>query len=149
MQELICITCPLGCHLAIERTSAAEISVTGNRCSRGEAYAREELLSPKRVVTTTCAIAGIRGAVPASASAAPAAESSLYLPRRIPVRTRSPFPKERVPELLALLARTELRLPLSRGDIVVADALGTGVDVIAARSMGYGSPIRTAIHQGG
>ena len=145
MQEMICITCPLGCHLAIERTSTAEISVTGNRCSRGEAYAREELLSPKRVVTTTCAIAGIRGAVPAGA----AAESSLYLPRRIPVRTRSPFPKERVPELLALLVRTELSLPLCRGDIVLADALGTGVDVIAARSMGYGSPIRTAVHRGG
>ncbi|HEY9053887.1 MAG TPA: DUF1667 domain-containing protein, partial [Rectinemataceae bacterium] len=61
MSEMICITCPLGCHLSIERTSPGEISVTGNRCSRGEAYAREELLSPKRMVTTTCAIAGSRG----------------------------------------------------------------------------------------
>ncbi|MCX7027034.1 MAG: DUF1667 domain-containing protein [Spirochaetes bacterium] len=133
MEEMICITCPMGCHLSIQRLSASEIAITGNRCAQGEAYAREELLSPKRVVTTTCSIA-----VP-KANAGPKAgdrnQASLYRPRRVPVRTKTAFPKERVPELLSILAGIEVALPVRRGQILVADALGSGVDVIATRTM--------------
>ena len=53
-EELICITCPLGCHLSVERRADGGLSVSGNRCPRGARYAEEELLAPKRVVTATC-----------------------------------------------------------------------------------------------
>ncbi|MCE1196999.1 DUF1667 domain-containing protein [bacterium] len=124
MSEMICITCPMGCHLSIERPSENEIVVSGNRCPRGEKYAREELLSPKRVVTATC-----------RATDALAVEPSPCRPRRVPLRTSAGFPKERVPELLALIYGLELRLPVQRGQVAIADALGTGVDVLVARTM--------------
>jgi CxxC motif-containing protein len=135
MEEMICITCPMGCHLSIRRLSATEISVTGNRCARGEAYAREELLSPKRVVTTTCAIAPDPAANGSGVASGGPSAASLYRPRRIPVRTRGAFPREKVPELLRLIFRLELRLPVERGQVVLADALGTGVDVVTTRTM--------------
>jgi CxxC motif-containing protein len=122
MTEMICITCPLGCHLEIERLSESEIAVTGNRCARGEQYAQEEILSPRRVVTATCRCKATVG-------------DSIYRPRRIPLRTKGNFPKERIPELLKLIYGMELSLPVARGQVVIADALGTGVDVIVARSM--------------
>ncbi len=124
MSEMICITCPMGCHLSIERPSEREIVVSGNRCPRGEKYAREELLSPKRVVTATC-----RAFAPAGAS------SGADRPRRIPLRTNAAFPKERVPELLKVIYGLELRLPVQRGQVAIADALGTGIDVLVARTM--------------
>ena len=124
MSEMICITCPMGCHLSIERPSDNEIVVSGNRCPRGEKYAREELLSPKRVVTATC-----------RASVAVAPELDFSRPRRVPLRTNAAFPKERVPELLALIYALELRLPVQRGQVAIADALGTGIDVLVARTM--------------
>jgi CxxC motif-containing protein len=133
MEEMICITCPMGCHLSVQRLSASEISVTGNRCARGEAYAREELLSPKRVVTTTCGIAA-SGAADGVAEAE-ASKAELYRPRRVPVRTKSAFPKERVTELLGLLSKVTIALPVRRGQVILADVLGTGVDVVATRSM--------------
>lgn len=138
MSEIICITCPLGCHLSIKRISDADITVTGNRCPRGETYAREELLFPKRVVTTTCravrpplaAGVGYGGEKIGSGAAL-----FLYAPRRVPVRTSAAFPKERIPELLALAASLKIGLPVRRGDVLVRDILGTGIDLIATRTI--------------
>lgn len=123
-EELTCITCPLGCRLAAERGEDGSLAVSGNRCPRGAAYAREELLAPKRVVTATCRIAPASGPRPGDAA-----------PRRVPVKTSAPFPKERVPELLAEIYRLELPLPVARGAILLADALGSGVDLVATRSV--------------
>ena len=49
---LICIQCPLGCSLEAVR-QGGEVSVTGHKCSKGAAYAREELTNPCRTLTTT------------------------------------------------------------------------------------------------
>jgi CxxC motif-containing protein len=139
MTEMICITCPIGCHLQIEKLSETDIAVTGNRCARGEKYAREELLSPKRVVTATCRArspskpaAGIPKAEAVSAFGGP---GGAHRPRRVPLRTKGAFPKERIPELLKAIYDLELELPVQRGQVCMADALGTGVDVIVTRTM--------------
>ena len=130
MDEMICITCPMGCHLKIERLSENEIAVTGNRCARGEQYAREELLSPKRVVTATC---GVRKGPDGKSSAS--RQACLYRPRRVPVRTSTAFPREKIAELLSLIYSLEVQLPAKRGEVLLADALGTGIDIVVARSM--------------
>ena len=50
MKELICITCPKGCHLKVDEQTYA---VTGNSCPRGAVYGANELRNPVRVVTST------------------------------------------------------------------------------------------------
>ncbi|MEN6491723.1 MAG: DUF1667 domain-containing protein [Rectinema sp.] len=126
MRVLICITCPMGCHLAVDTDERGEMKVTGNRCVRGEQYAREEIFNPKRVVTFTCAAVLPDGSVPGPES---------NLPRRVPVRTTIAFPKERIPELLGALRGMTIRLPAVRGSVVLKKALDTEVDVIVARSI--------------
>jgi CxxC motif-containing protein len=128
-QELTCITCPMGCRLSIERPEGSpdggaegEMTVTGNRCPRGAAYAREELLAPKRTVTATCRVLRAEGPGPGG-------------PRRLPCRTRAPFPKERVNELLEAIYALEVSLPVERGAVLIRDALGLGIDVVAARTL--------------
>jgi CxxC motif-containing protein len=123
IQELTCITCPMGCRLSAERggEDGQALSVTGNRCPRGASYAREELLAPKRTVTATCRSL-------AAGSSSPA--------RRIPCRTTAPFPRERVNELLAAIYALEEPLPVRRGKVLMRDALGLGIDVVATRSLG-------------
>ena len=61
-RELICIGCPMGCHLTAEVENGAVTSVTGNTCPRGDAYARRECVAPVRTVT------GHRGRGPAGAA---------------------------------------------------------------------------------
>lgn len=126
MRELICITCPLGCRLVVDTDEHGEMKVTGNRCVRGEQYAREEMFNPKRVVTFTCAALLPDGSVPGPGS---------DLPRRVPVRTTVAFPKEKIPELLDALRGITVRLPVVRGTVVLQQALGTDADVIVARSI--------------
>jgi CxxC motif-containing protein len=120
-EELTCITCPMGCRLTIERLEGGELAVSGNRCPRGAAYAREELLAPKRTVTATARARS--GGGPGGA-------------RRIPCKSSAPFPKERVGELLSAIYAIEAPLPVTKGDVLIADALGLGIDVVATRTLG-------------
>lgn len=114
-KKMICISCPMGCHLEVSQKED-DISVSGNKCSRGEIYGKEELLSPKRVVTATCAI------------------KSDLLPR-IPVKTSGPLPKELINTLLEDLYRMELVPPVNRGDSLVNNYRDSGIDVIATKTL--------------
>ena len=52
MKELICINCPMGCHLKVDDTDKSNIIVTGNTCPRGKTYGINEVLHPLRMVTS-------------------------------------------------------------------------------------------------
>ena len=121
MRNLTCIVCPIGCSLDVEEdaNSPENLSVTGNRCSRGEVYAREEIRSPKRVVTATCRVEGGVGSV-----------------RRVPVKTASPCPREKIPALLDDIYKTEVSLPVKAGDVIIAGWKGGEIDVVATRTFG-------------
>lgn len=44
MRELICITCPKGCHLKVDEEN--DYKVTGNGCPRGAIYGKKECTHP-------------------------------------------------------------------------------------------------------
>ena len=135
-QELICITCPIGCHLVVERGSGDELAVGGNRCPRGAAYAREELLTPKRTVTATCRARTSHGScVDRGLSATLEPGRCATAAKRIPCRTSAPFPRERVDELLAVIYALEEPLPIKAGRILIHDVFGLGIDVVATRTL--------------
>ena len=119
-EELICISCPLGCHLSIDRGPGASLSISGNRCPRGVKYAEEELLAPKRVVSATARIEGASMAGSIS---------------RLPVRTTGPYPKDGVTEALKAIYALSVKLPVKRGQVLIKDLGGQGVDLIATRSL--------------
>jgi len=133
-EELVCITCPLGCRLEITRLQESGIqqealSVSGNRCPRGVKYAQEELLAPKRMVSATARIAGAAGIEAGGLSA------SLGSIARLPVRSTAAYAKEGVPELLEAIYRLNVTLPVRRGDVLIRDYKGSGIDVIATRTI--------------
>ncbi len=143
MRELTCIVCPIGCRLTVDESSDpsadgsdAELVVAGNRCPRGAVYAAEEIRAPKRVLTATCAL----GAAGACSDGTEALRSrvrrrGMCEPRRLPVKSSLPCPKERLGELLADIYRTRAVPPVRLGDVIIADWKGTGIDVVAARTL--------------
>jgi CxxC motif-containing protein len=114
----------MGCRLTVDRQQDGSLAVTGNRCPRGIKYANEELLAPKRVVSATATIQDDG-----------AGERALGEVSRLPVRSTAAYPKQDVPELLAAIYALRVRLPVSRGDVLIEDYKGSGVDVIATRTM--------------
>ena len=112
IRELTCIGCPMGCQL----TAVLEDGQVTNTCPRGDAYARKECTHPARTVTGTVRVSG--GALPV-----------------VSVRTAGEVPKEKVLDVARALCRVHLTAPVQVGDVVIPNVLGTGVDVVATRSV--------------
>ncbi|MGN0846872.1 MAG: DUF1667 domain-containing protein [Kiritimatiellia bacterium] len=108
--KMICIRCPKGCELEVER-EGDEVVVTGQGCPRGEAYGKSELVNPTRMVTGLVRVAGMR--------------------KPLPVKTRTAIPKGRINDVLFALSQTTVQLPVKIGDVIVPDVAATGVDVVA------------------
>lgn len=113
-KELICISCPLGCHLTVDIDNK---TVTGNTCKRGEIYGLNEVINPLRVITTTVKIEG--GNLPV-----------------LPVKTNGAIPKKLNFEAMKVINSITVIAPIKSGDVVIENILGTGIDVVATRSMG-------------
>lgn len=112
IRELICIGCPLGCPLKVEMEGNEVVSVTGNTCPRGDAYARKEVTNPTRIVTSTVRVNG--GVRPVVA-----------------VKTKSDIPKSKIFEVMEAINQVEVTAPVAIGDVVLTDVAGTGVEVVA------------------
>jgi CxxC motif-containing protein len=120
-RKMVCISCPIGCRLTVTWEDESDVTVRGNRCAKGEAYAREEILAPKRVVTAT---------VPVVSSRKAAQEA-----RRLSVKTSSPLLKEHIPALLDALYSMQVKEPVRCGDVLLRNFAGTGVDLVATRTL--------------
>ncbi len=114
MTELICITCPKGCHLKVDEKN--DYAVTGNSCPRGAEYGRNELKNPKRVVTST---------VRTNSAEHP----------RCPVKTNGAIPKGKMFDAMQLLNDVVLAAPVKVGDVVIKDLFGTGIDFVACKNI--------------
>ena len=114
-KEIICTVCPMGCHILVSGEGERVDRVEGFGCKRGESYARSEFSHPVRILTSTVAL---RGAVEPL----------------LPVRSSVPVPKELIPACMQVLREVSASAPVKRHDIIVADILGTGADIIASDS---------------
>ncbi len=112
----VCICCPVGCQLRIETKDDGSVSVTGNNCPRGAEYGEKEVANPTRIVTSTVRVAGRKDAV-------------------ISVKTKEDIPKGKIMDIMDELAKVEVTLPVKVGDVVLSNVVGTGVDIVATRSM--------------
>ena len=114
-RELICITCPIGCRLTIEKIDG-QLKVSGNQCKRGQIYAIKEMTNPTRIIPTTVKIKGA------------------YV-RRLPVKTNKAVPKEKIFDCMKEINKVEVSAPVKMGDVIIKDLLGLGVDVVATKEM--------------
>ena len=117
--EMVCIVCPVGCHMEIVENKESETgyTVTGATCNRGPIYGIKELSNPTRLLTSTVRIKG--GAHP-----------------RIPVRTDKEIPKDKIFEVMEIINKIELEAPIKMGQVVASNILGLDVNIISSRSIG-------------
>ena len=118
IRKLTCIGCPLGCQMEVEMEADTVLAVAGNTCPRGEAYARRELCAPARTLTSTVALKNSRNGA-----------------KRLPCKTRAEVPKDSLFACMRALSECVVEAPVQLGDLILRDIAGTGVDVVATKTV--------------
>ena len=114
-RDLICIGCPMGCPLTVT-IDGGEIDVKGNTCKIGDRYARKEVTSPTRVVTSSVRVEG--GEID-----------------RVSVKTESDIPKDKIFDCMKEISAKSVNAPVAIGDVIIENCAGTGVNVIATKNV--------------
>lgn len=115
-KHLTCIGCPLGCALCVEMSDGEILKVSGNTCKRGDIYARKEVTNPTRIVTGTVRVSN--GDIP-----------------MVSVKTESDIPKDKIMDIMNDLRNLHVTAPVHIGDVLLADAANTGVNIIATKDI--------------
>ena len=93
-----------------------EYIVTGNTCPRGKEFAISEMTAPKRTICST---------VKTAFSDVPV----------LPVRVSDDIPREKIFDVMREINAVTLKERIGRGDAVIKNVLGLGVDVIATSDL--------------
>lgn len=115
-REITCIVCPQGCKIMVKTDGTHVELVSGNKCERGREYAELEAVNPKRMLTSSVLVIG--GEWPL-----------------VSVRTVQPIPKNRIFDVLKEIKDTVVEAPVKCGEILLRDVGGTGVDIIATKTV--------------
>lgn len=111
-----CICCPLGCRIEVALDENGQVSeVSGYTCKRGDDYAAQEAVAPERMVTAVLCVSGCL--------------------EPVSVKTQRPVPKAAMKDVLAAVAALRLDAPVAAGDVLIEDVCGTGVAVVATKSV--------------
>ena len=111
-----CICCPLGCRIEVALDENGQVSeVSGYTCKRGADYAAQEAVAPERMVTAVLCVSGCL--------------------EPVSVTTQRPVPKAAMKDVLAAVAALRLDAPVAAGDVLIEDVCGTGVAVVATKSV--------------
>lgn len=120
VRQMTCIMCPMGCDLTVksgEDAGGEQFLVSGNTCPKGKEYAMQEMTNPQRNIATSVLVKG--GELPLAS-----------------VRLNHTIPKDRIFDVMAEIRRQSLDAPVRAGQVVIADVLGLGADVIVTKQVG-------------
>ena len=115
-QTIICTVCPNGCVVEAEYTCLEDLKLSGYGCKRGIAYCTDECFDPKRTFTSSVAVAGA-------------------CRRMLPVRTDKPVRKDMLMACAEKVHTLRMEAPVQMGQVIEADFLGTGANLVAAMSL--------------
>jgi CxxC motif-containing protein len=111
-RRMTCIVCPACCEL---ETDGAEVN--GSRCPKGEAFARQEMVMPLRVITTTVRCETSKGL------------------KMLPVKTACPVPLSRIPDIMKQIKSVRLSQPLPIGSLIEAGSSAEPVELVVTGAL--------------
>jgi CxxC motif-containing protein len=115
-KTLVCVNCPKGCNITVTLDQGKVVDIKGYTCDKGKNYAAQETVRPMRVLTSTVKIEN-----------APL--------RVLPVITDQEIPLDLCDKAMEEIRKLDVKAPVKVNDVIVKDFLGTGVNLVASRSM--------------
>ena len=115
IKELICTNCPMGCPLRVEYEDGKILSIEGNTCKNGITFGTNEVLYPKRTITSIVKISNRNG--------------------MLSVKSEAELPKEKIFEYMDIINRVAANAPVKVGDVIIENIGGTGINIVATKSV--------------
>jgi len=109
-KKITCIVCPKGCQILVKLDGEKIISIENYECKRGIEYAKNEVLDPRRTLTTTLKLS--TGGV-------------------LPVKTKEPIPKKLLRKAMLETKDIVVEPPVKIGDVIIENIAGTGIALVA------------------
>lgn len=106
-KNMTCIICPRGCLMSVKK-DGENVTVVGNSCPKGKAYAESELTCPTRTVTSTVFVSDREG-------------------KSVSVKTDRPVPKESIFEVMKLIRSVKANAPVKIGQTLMSDVYGANI----------------------
>lgn len=117
ISTIICTVCPVSCPVEVTWTKEDGVTAIKNHlCKLANEYVTSEIFDPRRTVTTSIPVDG--GDWPL-----------------VSVRTNPPVPKAMILETMDEITGVRVQAPIKVGDVLIANILGTGCDVVATRNV--------------
>jgi CxxC motif-containing protein len=107
-KTITCIMCPNGCEINYD--------LEGGMCGKGPEYVKNEILNPKRTLTTSVKVTG--GAIPL-----------------VSVKTTESIAKENLMDAMKLISEMEVEAPVEMGQVICGDFMEPGVNLVATKSV--------------
>ncbi len=107
-RTITCIMCPNSCEITYD--------LSGGMCEKGPEYVKNEILNPKRTLTSTVRVNG--GAIPL-----------------VSVKTTGSIPKEKLREAMKLVSRLAVEAPVELGQVIAKDFTEVGIDLVATKTI--------------
>lgn len=114
---ICCTTCPSECVITVIREGRVAASIEGYTCKRGLQFAEKELISPERTLTSTMVV------------------MLDHKELLIPVKSAQPIPKKNMLEAMDQINKTRLEHRFKRGDVLIPNICGLGIDIVACKSL--------------
>lgn len=107
-KTITCIMCPNGCEITYD--------LEGGMCGKGPEYVKNEILNPKRTLTTSVRVIG--GTIPL-----------------VSVRTTGSIPKESLMDAMRLISEMVVEAPVELGQVIQKDFMEEEIDLIATKAV--------------
>jgi len=108
VKTITCIMCPNGCEIAYD--------LTGGMCEKGPTYVKNEILNPKRTLTSSVRVTG--GTIPL-----------------VSVKTTGFIPKEKLREAMERISKIVVEAPVEPGQVIVRNFMEEGIDLVATKEV--------------
>ncbi len=111
---LTCIECPMGCSIKVLIKDSNVVSVSGNKCEKGKLYAENEVICPKRILTSTV---------------------KTSFDKMLAVKTDAPIKKTEIFAVMQKINEVFVNKKVKIGDIIIKNIV-EGVNLIATSQVG-------------
>ena len=116
ISTVVCIVCPVSCEVKTDWDDDGVNKIENNLCRLALEYVESELFDPRRTITTSV----------------PVDDGDWPL---VSVRTDVPIPKAMLITAMDEITGLRVSAPVKTGDVILADILGTGANVVATRKV--------------